>query len=149
MKQKLRNALIGANIILGDNSENEALYVDAVYSAVEGDEMFGYVENYTLTDAYINPENIAFAFEKFPSAHVLDFFADDCHLLMFQFDNQKEWQAKRVFLGCWEGHEKIVEKYKMPFLFEYPNPEYGTSINQLESDPLIYQKVVRVYHMSK
>lgn len=148
MKHKLKNALIGANIIRGDNSENETLYVDAVFDAIKDDDMFGYVENYTLTDAFINPETIEFAFESFPNAHILDFFADDCRLLMFQFDNQKEWQAKRVFLGNWEGHEKIVEKYKMPFLFEYPNPEYGLPPNEDDDDPLIMLKNTRVYHMA-
>lgn len=73
------------------------------------------------------------------SIHILHFFMSDLAVLMTPENNG--WTTQRVYLGSFEGYEKIAEKHNLELLFTYPNPEYGVIHKPYEFEGETHQLV--------
>lgn len=118
----LKKALIKAKVIKGDGNLDEYKYIDAIFRSISVCKLICLeCERFFEEPA----EHIELEYGSFPDKHILHFLIDGIRLLMSFDGDSKKWTVTRVFLGSFEGYEEIIAKHSLPYLFKYPNPEYG------------------------
>jgi len=137
-KGLLKKTLIKANIIKGNNSSKEYKYISAVLNSISRYDLICLECERFFEDP---TEHIGLEYGSFPDTHILHFLVDGIRLLMSYDDNSKKWTVIRVFLGSFEGFEEIIRRHNLPYLFKYPNPEYGDTLEGIPStkDVFVFQ----------
>ena len=136
----LKKALIKANVIKGDGNSEEYEYINAIFNTI-------YLYKLICLECerfFEEPsEHIELEYGEFPDKHILHFLVDGIRLLMTYDENAKKWTATRVFLGSFKGFEEVIQRHDLPYLFKYPNPEYGEILEGIPptKDIFVFQLV--------